>query len=461
MTGGFEDDINEEVVEPETEGEGVTIDDFVALMTMPSAFIFMPCREIWPGSNVNLRLPRVIVLDKSGRPKRDTKGKFVTVSPTKWLAENRSVEQMTWCPGFPTIIPDRLMVSGGWIERAGVCSFNLYRPPRLVLGDPAQAGLWLEHFHKIYPDNAAHCIRWLAHRIQRSAEKPNHALVLGGEQGIGKDTLLEPIRYAVGPWNFQDVSPGHMLGRFNSYAKSVVLRVNEARDLGEFDRFKFYDHIKVYAASPPESLRVDEKHLKEYYVLNCLGLLITTNHKTDGIYLPPGDRRHYVAWSRLTKEEFPDNYWNELWGWYQRGGIGHVAAYLTELDLTDFDAKAPPPKTTAFWDIVLANAAPEDAELADLLDKMGNPKVVSLAELLEASAGAEAADWLLERRNRRTIPHRMERCGYTPSRNPNATDGLWKLNDRRQVVYARADLELEEQFAAINERCGEGQPRGR
>jgi hypothetical protein len=32
-------------------------------------------------------------------------------------------------------------------------------------------------------------------------------------------------------------------------------------------------------------------------VFNCLGFIITTNYKTDGIYLPADDRRHYVAWS--------------------------------------------------------------------------------------------------------------------------------------------------------------------
>ena len=87
-------------------------------------------------------------------------------------------------------------------------------------------------------------MRWLAHRVQRPAEKINHALVLGGAQGIGKDTLLEPVKHAVGPWNFQEVSPTHLLGRFNGFVKSVILRVSEARDLGEIDRFSFYDHTK-------------------------------------------------------------------------------------------------------------------------------------------------------------------------------------------------------------------------
>ena len=66
----------------------------------------------------------------------------------------------------------------------------------------------------------------------------------------------------------------------------------------------------------PTCLRVDEKHLREYYVFNVLGFLITTNHKTDGIYLPPDDRRHYVAWSNLTKEDFTPDYWRTLWSWY-------------------------------------------------------------------------------------------------------------------------------------------------
>ena len=49
--------------------------------------------------------------------------------------------------------------------------------------------------------------------------------------------------------------------------------------------------MKAYTASPPDVLRVDEKHLREHAVLNCTGVIITSNHKTDGIYLPDDDRR--------------------------------------------------------------------------------------------------------------------------------------------------------------------------
>ena len=98
--------------------------------------------------------------------------------------------------------------------------FNHYRPPRIERVTPARPVRWLDHVRKIYPDDADHIITWLAHRVQRPQEKINHALVLGGAQGIGKDTLLEPVKHAVGPWNFQDIIPSQLLGRFNSFAKA-------------------------------------------------------------------------------------------------------------------------------------------------------------------------------------------------------------------------------------------------
>jgi hypothetical protein len=368
---------------PSVQGSGVSLQDFCAYMPQANAFFYIPCRELWPGSNIDKRLPRVPALTKGGKPKCGKYGNPITVSPTKWIVDHCSVEQTTWCPGLPLFIPDRLCVSGGWIERKGTQSFNQYRPPQIKAGDPGKAGPWLEHLHWVWNANdAEHCIRWCAQRVQRPGEKINHGLVLGGLQGIGKDSFLEPVKHAVGNWNFQDISPAQLLGSFNGFAKATILRINEGRDLGEIDRFKFYDHAKIYTAAPPDVLRINEKHLREYYIPNCLGLIITTNHKTDGIFLPADDRRHYVAWSDRRKEDFPSGYWNELWGWYEAGGFEHVSAYLSALDISDFDPKAPPRKTQAFWDIVNVSQAPEDAELADVLDKMQNPDAVTPKQLI-------------------------------------------------------------------------------
>jgi hypothetical protein len=318
---------------------GVTVDDFHAYMPTHS-YIFAPSREMWPSASVNSRIPPIHICNKKGEPVLEENGKPKTLSASAWLDRNKSVEQMTWSPGEAMLIPNRLIADGGWINRNGVTCFNLYRPPTICAGNAAYADKWTAHVKTVYPDDADHIIKWLAHRVQRPEAKINHALVLGGNQGIGKDTLIEPVKQAVGPWNFAEVSPQQMQGRFNGFLKSVILRVSEARDLGDVDRYQFYDHMKACTASPPDVLRIDEKHLREHSVFNCCGVIITSNHKSDGIYLPADDRRHFVAWSDLTKEDFTPDYWNDLWGWYSREGNSHVAAYLRDLNITKFDPKA-------------------------------------------------------------------------------------------------------------------------
>ena len=49
----------------------------------------------------------------------------------------------------PAII-GRLVSEGGWIERPGVATFNLYRPPVAVPGNAANAGRWIELVQRIY-----------------------------------------------------------------------------------------------------------------------------------------------------------------------------------------------------------------------------------------------------------------------------------------------------------------------
>jgi hypothetical protein len=205
------------------DSDAITLDDFVAYQPA-HYFVFLPCKELWPAISVDSRLGKIPVVTAGGEEK--------DIPASRWLDLHRSVEQMTWTPGEDTLIRDRLVVDGGWIARPGVTTLNLYRPPTIEHGNAVEAERWLDHVHKVYPADADHLIRWLAHRVQRPAEKVNHALVLGGAQGIGKDTLLEPVKHAVGPWNFLEVGPSALLGRFNGFLKAVVLRISEARGSG-------------------------------------------------------------------------------------------------------------------------------------------------------------------------------------------------------------------------------------
>ena len=427
--------------------EGVNLTDFHAYMPAGN-FIFAPSREFWPAKSVNSRVPAQPLRDRWGNVvKRD--GEIVYIPASSWLAKERAVEQMTWAPGEPMIVEDRLISEGGWIRRPGCSCFNLYRPPIVARGDRTKAAMWIEHIQLVYPDDADHIIAWLAHRVQRPEQKINHALVLGGNQGVGKDTMLEPVKYAVGPWNCSEVSPQQLLGRFNGFLKAVIMRVSEARDLGDVDRFAFYEHMKTYTAAPPDVLRVDEKHTREHSIFNVVGVIITTNNKTDGVYLPPDDRRHYVAWSDLSKDDFSEEYWRDLWTWYDDGGRAHVAEYLRTLDISGFNPKAPPPKTAAWHDIVNTNHAPEDAELADAMDGIGWPSATTISSITSSITCSQVfAEWMNDRKNSRKIPHRLEAVGYIAVHNPAAKDGLWKVRGKRQGIYAKKDMTTRDRIIA-------------
>ena len=207
-----------------------------------------------------------------------------------------------------------------------------------------------------------------------------------------------------------------------------------------------------------------------YYISNCCGVIITTNYKTE-LYLPADDRRHYVAWSDAKKEDFKQTYWNKLWSWYRKGGIEAIAYYLANLNISSFDAKAPPPKTDAFWAIVEANRAPEESQLADALEQLGNPDAVTLTEV-KRKANPDLYEWLGDRRNRRVIPHRLENIHYTAIPNKDATSGLWRVDypkyhgkhdaiikkqedytieSERMMIYAKSTLSPRDQLAAVEE----------
>ena len=117
-------------------------------------------------------------------------------------------------------------------------------------------------------------------------------------------------------------------------------------------------------------------------------------------------------------------YWTEFVRVVRAASVlRHVAAFLAEHDLSDFDPKAPPPKTAAWWAVVDAGRSQEDAEIADALDRLGQPPAVTLADLAEPMPSS-LSDWLQDRKNGRAIPHRLEPAGYVTVRNPDARDGL-------------------------------------
>jgi hypothetical protein len=252
-----------------------------------------------------------------------------------------------------------------------------------------------------------------------------------------------------------------MRSGFNDYVKSVLLVINELRDEGQMSQYAFYDRSKTLIAAPPYVVSINSKYLRRYVVPNVCGVVMTSNYKETGLYLPADDRRHLVCWSDADAIAEGDTAFAALWGWLEGGGFAHVAAWLRARDISGFDCKAPPRKTAAFQDIVDAGGSVEERMLVDKVARMGRPKVLRIADLKATAdevfgdadvAGLEA--WLSDPKYRKVVAEALGRAGYRRVRNPGQKDGRWKIGRRNEQVFGRRDVaqqELQEMARKLGE----------
>jgi hypothetical protein len=416
--------------------------------------IYRPTREFWSIDGVNACFPAV------------RRVSFVT----RLARSGGRVDSVTWHPNEAEIIYDKIAVKGGWVPQPGARTFNTYIPPLRYDGDAAQATRWVDHWKLLYPDDYKTIIAWLAHLRQRPGIKPNFCIVLAGDPGIGKDTLLCPMRDAVGPWNCDEIQLHHFMRPFNDYQGGVFLRISEARDIGDgttrgrLDRYALNDHLKPLLAVPPETFRLNRKWEPEYSAFNVCGVIITTNHP-DALYVAPDDRRYFVVMSRRIASEFSKEFFAGFYDWYYKeGGIGHVIAYLDALDLSNFNPHEAPLKTDAFWDMVNADSGQEDSDLEDALDALGRPdpndpeKIIrpDAVTTAELAAKAPGAEWLADAGKSgktRIISRRMREAGYVNVHNPDTPGcrGRWKIKGRRVAIFALRALTPAEQLLAARQ----------
>ena len=81
---------------------------------------------------------------------------------------------------------------------------------------------------------------------------------------------------------------------------------------------------------------------------------------------------------------------------------------------------------------------------------MGNPDATTSHQHHERGQW-RLRGWIKDRKNRRAIPHRLEKCGYVQVRNDAAKDGLWVINGSRQVVYAKSELSISDRLKVASD----------
>jgi hypothetical protein len=264
------------------------------------------------------------------------------VEASIWFDENRHaaggrvLEGVTYAAGDSVLVARDGQVFGNrWVDAR----------PDLSHVQPGDITPWLAHAERLLPDpeEREHVFNVMAFKLQNPRVKINHAVLHGGDQGCGKDTLWAPFIWSVCGANLRNrglVDGKGISSRWGYALESEILILNELKETEASERRALANSLKPIIAAPPDTLSIERKGLHPYDMVNRLLVLAFTNESVP-ITLETQDRRWFCVWSsapRMTDEERV-----ALWSWYEkRGGFEKVAKWLELRDVSAFDPKATP-----------------------------------------------------------------------------------------------------------------------
>lgn len=217
------------------------------------------------------------------------------------------------------------------------------RPP-VAAGNVAP---WLDHCRVLVPEpkELEHIFDVMAYKLQHPEVKINHAILHGGDQGSGKDTMWAPFIWSVcGPHlkNRGLLDNDTMSSQFGYALESEILILNELKEPDAKERRALANKLKPVIAAPPEMLSVNRKGLHPYDMVNRVFVLAFSNDPMP-ITLDSQDRRWFCVWShapRMTPDAAA-----KMWAWYKTGGFEAIGAWLAARDVSAFNPGAAPMAT--------------------------------------------------------------------------------------------------------------------
>ena len=404
-------------------------------------YVYIPTNALWTASAVNAAVGFV---NENGQQ----------IKAADWLKLNRLCTSMTCDPAIKDIYKEGYDYwNGGLIAGDGAALYNAYKKSTIELGDSSKAEPFINHVFRVFnkEGDADQFLDYMAHRVQKPWEKPRFALLIAGNQGVGKDTAVEFCCPAIGEWNVANIDPSAFDSQFNEFACATLVRISEAANLHDMSKWSFNERTKVLIAGSPDICQINPKYGQKYFVRMHCGVIITTNHLTNGIYISQDDRRYDVIDAATMQEMgFRDDkdkrdYFTGLWEWFLGDGAKHVAALLNERVIDNFSPSGGQRKTTA-QQMVISAGMSIDEWLDDALEEMGRP-LFFRGDSITAIATNQGEK---EMDVRRKLTNSAARLGYQVLKNSSEKDGRWKIAGKKRRIYIKEGYTMtEEDFKTL------------
>lgn len=284
--------------------------------------------------------------------------------PKPWVSvtmhpDLRMVDKLTYSPGQPQFCREKSFDSDAVLE-----CLNMFSPSGI---DPEDGDVqpFLDLVADVFDHNEeaiSHVMSFFAYMVQNPGARINHALVIQGEQGIGKDSILLALEKVIGIHNCAQVTLQHVESAFNDWLFGKQLIVFQ--EMLATGRRSIYNKLKTYITDPVHTINI--KHIASQRVPNRAVYVFLTNYK-HALSLDPSDRRMWVWYSKMERK--PPAYYQRYYDWLaDRRSAHHLLAYLLDYDTSKFRPAAPPPMTDAKRQLLEASAGEVEQYLRQAIE---------------------------------------------------------------------------------------------
>lgn len=331
---------------------------FAYLQDDESFFDMQDRREISRGTfNALFRHIKCVSIHASGKTPRRIEAS-ICFDENRQAKGAKSLVGVTYAAGADVLVArDGLVYGNRWRNAR----------PTPVAGDITP---WMNHLKRMVPIEyeREHLLNVLAHKVQFPSHKINHAVLIGGHPGSGKDTLMAPFFWAIGgkaKANCSLVRNEELMQQWGYALECEVMEIAELRQSEAKDRRALENTLKPIIAAPPELLTVQRKGLHPYMALNRV-LVVAFSNERAAISIPSDDRRWFCLWADAAR--LPEADAVALWNWYEnRGGFEAVAHYLHTRDVSAFNPGGTPPMTEAKMIMVEQGRSIAESYLVDVI----------------------------------------------------------------------------------------------
>jgi hypothetical protein len=301
----------------------------------------------------------------------DAKGKSRRVEASICYDENRQAMGAPALVGVTYSAGDDVLVA-----RDGDVYGNMWRDarPPVNRSHVADISLWLDHCAALIPVEAEreHIYDVMACKLQNPRVKVNHAILIAGYQGSGKDTFWAPFLWAVcgDGRNKGELNNTTMQSQWGYAYESEVIILNELRESEAKERRALANHLKGIIAAPPNMIVVNKKMQHPYNVVNRCLVIASSNDRVP-LVLDTQDRRWFCVWSDLPRMSTERG--AQMWRWFESGGYEAIAAWLYRRDVSAFNPAATPMVTEYKLSLIANGQSPAESVLCQMIRDREGP----------------------------------------------------------------------------------------